>query len=174
MRGDHGWHSHTRHLGLVLLNHGQMRSGRARLPPECNTGVTWGFDMTDQAAAGWYQQDETTERYWTGSEWTDQTRPRGGNLPPPPPPQAGRKKKRRVFMWVFLAIQAIFLLWIITGAASGAGNPDDCGTLDAELCNSASDAGTAIGVFLIIVLWAVVDFILGVTYAIYRLARRPA
>jgi len=37
-----------------------------------------------------------------------------GYYPQAQPP----KKKRRVFLWVFLAIQALMLVWIIAGAAS--------------------------------------------------------
>ncbi|GAA2332636.1 hypothetical protein OKJ48_30095 [Streptomyces kunmingensis] len=73
-------------------------------------------------------------------------------------------------MWFFLAVQAVFLLWIVLGARSG--GPSDCGTLDAQTCNDAANAGTAVGVGLIIVLWTVVDIILGITYAVVRLARR--
>lgn len=83
------------------------------------------------------------------------------------------KKRRRIFLWVFLAVQVIFLVWVISGAASAGGQPTDCGTLDAELCNDAADAGTAIGVALVVVFWCVVDFLLGVGYVIYRLAKRP-
>lgn len=87
------------------------------------------------------------------------------------PPQ--RKRKRRVFMWVFLAVQAIFVIWIISGIAS-AGTPSDCGSLTQEQCQTASNVGTGIGVFLIFVFWAIVDFLLGVGYVIYRLAKRPS
>lgn len=94
--------------------------------------------------------------------------------PPPPPPGAAATRRRpRWFMWFFLAVQALFLLWIILGARSGAGTPDDCGTLDSRTCNDAESVGTAIGVGLIIILWAVTDIILGITYAVVRLARRP-
>ncbi|MFE6223057.1 hypothetical protein [Streptomyces sp. NPDC057854] len=82
------------------------------------------------------------------------------------------RKPRRVFLWVFLAIQALFLLLVILGASSGAGAPEDCGTLARETCNDAESAGTAIGVGILIALWAAVDLILGVTYAIYRVSRR--
>ncbi|MER5307563.1 hypothetical protein ABT034_07215 [Streptomyces sp. NPDC002773] len=94
---------------------------------------------------------------------------------PPASPATGTppRKKARVFLWVFLAIQVLFLLWAILGASSGAGTPDDCGTLDQKTCNDAESAGTAIGVGLLILLWAAVDVILGVSYAIYRLAKRP-
>jgi hypothetical protein len=86
----------------------------------------------------------------------------------PAPP----KKRRRVFLWFFLALQVLFLIWIIAGANSGNGAPTDCGTLDAVTCNDAQTAGTAIGVGLLIALWVAVDFIAGITYGIYRLATR--
>lgn len=82
------------------------------------------------------------------------------------------KKKKRVFMWVYLLINVLFLVWVIAGASSGAGQPTDCGGLDAQTCNDASDAGTAIGVALIVVFWAIVDVILALGYVVVRLARR--
>lgn len=71
-------------------------------------------------------------------------------------------RKKRVFLWFFLAVQAIFVLWLVVGLSTADTGGD-----------AAAEAGTAIGAALIVTLWAVVDFILGVTYAIYRLARRP-
>ena len=82
------------------------------------------------------------------------------------------KRKRRIFLWVFLAVQVLFIVWIITGVASGGGNPTDCGTLDAETCNAAENVGTGIGVALIVGVWVVVDFLLAVVYGVYRLAKR--
>ena len=95
-------------------------------------------------------------------------------------------KPRRVFLWVFLVIQAAFIAWIITGASTGGGiNASvvaQCHTQAAGMnmtqaqCVSylggASKAGTAVGVGLIVVLWVVVDFLVGLTYGIYRLVRR--
>jgi hypothetical protein len=69
----------------------------------------------------------------------------------------------------------VFLLWVIFGAASGSGTPEECRGLTGDnlkLCEDANDAGTAIGVGLIIGLWAAVDIILGFTYVVYRLASR--
>lgn len=93
-------------------------------------------------------------------------------MPPPPPPSITPKKKRRVFLWVFLAVQVLFLIWIIGGASTGSGTPSDCGGLDTETCNAASDIGTGLGVLMIIGLWAVVDFFMAVIYGVYRLASR--
>lgn len=108
----------------------------------------------------------------------------GWPAPPPGSPPASPslpqtshppRKRRRVFPWVFLAVQILFLIWVITGAASGSGTPAECRgrTGDAlELCEDASDVGTAIGVGLMIALWAAVDIILGLAYIVFRLARR--
>ncbi len=82
-----------------------------------------------------------------------------------------RKKKRRIFLWVFLAVQVLFVVWIVAGLSSG-GDGTDCGTLSQQACNDASDVGTGIGVVLIVVAWMVVDFLMAVIYGIYRLAKR--
>jgi len=81
------------------------------------------------------------------------------------------KKRKRIGMWIFLAVQALFLVWIIVGVSTS-GTPSDCQGLDAQTCKDASSVGTAIGVGLIIGLWAVVDFIMGITLLIIRLNRR--
>jgi hypothetical protein len=103
-----------------------------------------------------------------------------------------RRKRRRVFLWIFLAVQALFVIWVITGAASK--NPStsaqvaqqcyhhawfplfksqaDCVTHFGGALNTAGDAGKGIGIALVIVFWMVVDVILGVSYGVYRLATR--
>ncbi|MEV7253519.1 hypothetical protein ACPXCO_38170 [Streptomyces cyaneofuscatus] len=90
-----------------------------------------------------------------------------------PPKEPKKKKSHRIFLWFFLAVQVIFLIWIITGASSGEDSSCEGMTGDAlRVCQDAGDVGTAIGVGLIIALWAAVDVILGITYAVYRLSRR--
>ncbi|MFC8096892.1 hypothetical protein [Streptomyces sp. NPDC057301] len=69
----------------------------------------------------------------------------------------------------------MFLIWVIAGAASGSGTPEECQGLTGDSlksCEDAGDIGTTIGVGLVIAFWAAIDVILGVTYAVYRLARR--
>jgi hypothetical protein len=71
----------------------------------------------------------------------------------------------------------LFLIWVIAGAATASGTPEECRgrTGDSlKLCEDASDVGTTIGVGLVIALWAAVDVILGFTYVVYRLANRRA
>ncbi|MEU3280354.1 hypothetical protein [Streptomyces antibioticus] len=80
-----------------------------------------------------------------------------------------------MFLWVFLAIQILFLIRVITGAASGSGTPEGCQGLtgdELDTCNAASDAGTTIGVGLMITLRAAVDVVPGLGYVVYRLAGR--
>jgi hypothetical protein len=91
--------------------------------------------------------------------------------PPGSYEQAPAKKKRRIFLWFFLAVQALFIIWIIAGIASASGQPSDCQGLSAKTCNDATDVGTGIGVAVIVILWMVVDFLLAVIYGVYRLAR---
>jgi hypothetical protein len=101
--------------------------------------------------------------------------PEGGSARPEAP-ASHRKRPRRVFLWIFLAVQVLFLIWIIVGVNSASDDSGSCQGLTGDalkLCQDAGDVGTAIGVGLIIGLWAAVDLILGITYAIYRFSRRP-
>jgi hypothetical protein len=93
------------------------------------------------------------------------------HLDPTAPAPAPAKKKKRVFLWVFLAVQLLFLIWIIAGASSG-NDTSTCGTLSQQACNDAQNVGKGIGVVIIVVLWMVVDFFMAVIYGVYRLAKR--
>ena len=101
----------------------------------------------------------------TMSDHPPQSYPTGSEAQPPP------RKKRRIFLWFFLAVQVLFLIWIIAGASQGT-DTSSCGSLSKQACEDAQNVGTGIGVVLIIVLWAVVDFFLAVIYGVYRLAKR--
>ena len=96
-------------------------------------------------------------------------------------------KPRKVFLWVFLAIQAVFIIWLIAGTASTGGGIHtsvvaQCHTQAAGMgmtqaqCVSylggAGKVGTSIGAALIIIVWVIVDFLVGLTYGIYRLVKR--
>jgi hypothetical protein len=115
--------------------------------------------------------------------------PQVGYYQPPPPP----RRKRRVFLWVFLAIQVLFAIWLATGLATvNTAAPasqvaaacyhhgwyplftsqTDCVKHYGGALTDAGDAGKAIGAGLIVVFWMVVDVILGVSYGVYKLATR--
>lgn len=93
---------------------------------------------------------------------------------PDPLEQAPAPRKRRVFPWVFLAIQVLFLAWVIAGAAGGHSTAAGCHDpyLTHQECASAAEAGTAIGAGIVIAFWVAADVILGASYGIWRLARR--
>ncbi|WP_030769879.1 MULTISPECIES: hypothetical protein [unclassified Streptomyces] len=111
-------------------------------------------------------------------------------LPPPParPPEWGPhpeeppvgasprpRKPRRIFFWVFLTVQILFLVGIIAAVNDAPDLPDSCVGMTGDalrLCKDSGEVGTAIGVGLLIALWAAVDIILATTYGIHRLSRR--
>ncbi|HEX8095063.1 hypothetical protein [Jatrophihabitans sp.] len=79
----------------------------------------------------------------------------------------------RIFTYVILAFNLLMLIWII-GGISSANSSKDCGGLDADTCQAATDVGTGIAVFFIIVLWALGDIILGVLWLVTNRKRsRP-
>ena len=73
---------------------------------------------------------------------------------PTPAPIAAPRKKRHVFLWIFLTVQAVFILWLITGGATADHSVTHCTGID---CKGAAEAGSAIGI---------------VSYGVYRLATR--
>jgi hypothetical protein len=112
---------------------------------------------------------------------------------PPAPATAPARRKRRVFMWVFLAIQVLFLAWLIIGLVtiqtgpshadlvSGCYNGNwqglfksqhDCVVHYGGALNTAGQAGKAIGAGLVIGLWVAVDVILGVGRLVVVTSRR--
>jgi hypothetical protein len=108
----------------------------------------------------------------------------------PAVPEAAPRRRRRVFMWTFLAIQAAFLAWVLSAAfASTAASPADI----AQMCGhhawwplwksyqdcaahsgvvAAHDVGKGIAISLQIILWVVVDVILGIGRFVVVTARR--
>jgi len=99
------------------------------------------------------------------------------------------RRRRRVFLWVFLAIQALFIIWLIAGGVStGSGihasvaaqclqQAKGMGMTQAQCISwlgGAAKTGTAFGAALIVVVWIVVDFFVSLTYGIYRLATRSS
>ncbi|WP_046779906.1 hypothetical protein [Streptomyces yangpuensis] len=103
-------------------------------------------------------------------------RPEGPSGASGPTAATGPRRPHRVFFWVFLAVQVFFLIWVIGALGSADADPEACAELTGDalqICRDAGDVGTAIGVGLLIALWAAVDVILATTtYGIYRLGRR--
>lgn len=112
--------------------------------------------------------DQQRQQYPPRPAWVppDEAEWQAAHQPAPP------KKQRHIFRWVFLAIQLLFLIWIIAGISSASGSTaKSCAGLTGDAlntCTTASHAGTGIGVALIIVLWVIVDIILGISYLIFR------
>jgi hypothetical protein len=71
------------------------------------------------------------------------------------------RKRRHVFRWIFLAIQAVFVVLVITGNASASGQATESGRV-----------GVSVGVLVIVFLWLAVTVVLGVTWLVLRATRR--
>lgn len=72
----------------------------------------------------------------------------------------------RILTYVILAFNLLMLIWIISAVTSANGTPEDCGSLDAQLCNDAESVGAGIAVVLLAVLWALGSIILGVIWLV--------
>jgi uncharacterized membrane protein len=81
------------------------------------------------------------------------------------------RKRRRIFLWVFMIVQVLFVAWVVSGAFSSGGS---CQGLSAHDCATASNVGHGVAIALQLITWVVVDLLLAIPYVIYRLARRPA
>jgi uncharacterized membrane protein YtjA (UPF0391 family) len=75
----------------------------------------------------------------------------------------------RKMTWLFVIVNALFLVWIIVGVSDRPSK--DCAPGD-QLCIDASDAGTGIGVALIIFLWFIVFVVLSLIWFMTRPKRR--
>jgi len=71
------------------------------------------------------------------------------------------RKRRHVFCWIFLAIQAMFVVLVITGIASASGQATESGR-----------AGVSVDVLVIVFLWLAVTVVFGVTRLVLRATRR--
>lgn len=75
-------------------------------------------------------------------------------------------KNWRPLTWVILVVNALFLVWIISGVAS-TGDSCEGETGDAlAACQAGTAIGAGIGVFLIIFLWVAVDIILAIIWLV--------
>jgi hypothetical protein len=124
--------------------------------------------------------------------WGYQQQPPGAYPPPGYYQQPPPRKRHRVFWWVFLAIQVLFLVFVISAIATHhpavahdvAKSCDnghwrglfsshaDCVKHYAVALHDAQNVGAGIGTGLVVGAWVIVDFLLGITYGIYRLAAK--
>ena len=178
--------------GWQPQQYGQRQQGPATTPQ-------WGQDPPPgYRPPPWPPQENqpAPQQQWQQPQWQQQS-PYPGSQYQRPQQYAAPRKKRRVFLWVFLAVQALFIIWIIAGVAGTSHSGTDAHAQAAQWCsvksnwqylyksqadcvthygnalNGASDVGKSLGVGLIVVFWVVADFFLGVGYVIYRLASRP-
>jgi len=105
-----------------------------------------------------------------------------------PPPKKRNPAKavlkhlyRHLFLYFFLAVQLLFMLWLIVGVQGAPSIPAHCYDANGDVdifkgddCAAAAggQTGTAIGAGLVFGLWVGTDIILGITRIIVLLSRR--
>jgi hypothetical protein len=76
----------------------------------------------------------------------------------------------RPLTWVILAVQVLFVIWIIAGVNDASNScPKD---QYSDACQAGAAIGTGIGIGLIIFLWALIDVILGVIWVVTNKSKR--
>jgi len=120
--------------------------------------------------------------------------PGGYAQPEPWPQEPSKPRRKRVFLWAFVAVQAVFILWLVVGLATVHTGPSagdlaagcynghwyplfqsqaDCVTHYGHALQEAGNVGKGLGAAIIVGLWLAADFLMGVSYLVYRLAKRP-
>jgi hypothetical protein len=79
-----------------------------------------------------------------------------------------RRPHWRKMTWALIAWSVVMGIWIVAAASTASGQPNDCVGLSAKACNDASDAGTAIGVGLLLFLWGFGFVILSLVWFMSR------
>jgi hypothetical protein len=76
----------------------------------------------------------------------------------------------RPLTWVILAVQVLFVIWIIAGVN---GTSDTCPKDQySDACNAGEAIGAGIGIGIVIFLWALIDVILGVIWMVTNKNKR--
>ncbi len=97
---------------------------------------------------GWYPDPEmaATQRYWDGATWTDHRAPGS----PQAPVAATKRRGPRKMTWALIAWSVLILVWAIAGG--GDANSECRADAVTQLERDACDAGTGIGVAIVLVI----------------------
>lgn len=77
----------------------------------------------------------------------------------------------RPLTWVILVVQVLFVVWLI-GGINAAGDETCPESQYSDACEAGQAMGTGIAIFMIILLWALLDVILGVIWLVTNKSKR--
>ena len=78
----------------------------------------------------------------------------------------------RKMTWFIVIVNILFLLWLIAGVGGTAANCEGLVGDELDICEAGTAVGATIGAGLIIVLWVMVDIILGILWLVTGRGRR--
>jgi Protein of unknown function (DUF2510) len=119
-------------------------------------GSQWGEfrDVTNKPPAGWHPDPEraNTWRYWDGAAWTDQRAPMQ-TAPGAASASPSKRRGPRKMTWVLIILTVIMAAWAIGGGIAAGSECDEVRGGYQGAKEAGCEAGTAIGVGLIVLLW---------------------
>lgn len=78
----------------------------------------------------------------------------------------------RPLTWIIVAVQILFVIWVIAGVGTAADTSDCAGQEYQDACEAGSAIGAGLGFIMILFLWALVDVILGVIWVVTNKNKR--
>ncbi|MFN2388384.1 MAG: zinc ribbon domain-containing protein [Actinomycetota bacterium] len=78
----------------------------------------------------------------------------------------------RKMTWFIVIVNILFLVWVIGGAGSVADSCEGLTGSELDACQAGTAIGASIGIGLILVLWVVVDIILGILWLVTNRGQR--
>jgi hypothetical protein len=79
----------------------------------------------------------------------------------------------RPFTWVIVAVNALFLIWIVVALITGSDTCSGKSGVAKDICDTLATIGASLEVAVIVLAWAVVDVILGVLWLVTPSGGRP-
>jgi hypothetical protein len=74
--------------------------------------------------------------------------------------------------WLIVIVNILFVVWIVGGANEAASNCDGLRGSELDACQAGTAIGASIGIGMILVLWVLVDIILGILWLVTNRGQR--
>lgn len=86
-------------------------------------------------------------------------------------PYVSTRRPSRVGMWCFLGLQGIMLFIMMVMVGYTVTSSSDSCTFGSQVCNDITGWGAAVAFLFVLLVWAALDIIAGLTYIVIRMSR---